>query len=167
MAIAAVTDIRTGKIPNKLTFPGAALGIFLQLLAKGPLGALWGVEGWVVGVGSMLAIKMFLRQFGFGDVKLIGAIGACLGPWLALLSLFYFSFWFGAWSLSRLLLSLPWKQLLLVLRLAGSGASLPASSLERFNQVRKSTVPVGPFIAAGTVCALLLEHQTRQFLGFR
>jgi prepilin peptidase CpaA len=84
--VACVTDVRTRRIPNVLTF-GAALGGFLiQVLAGGFQGALAAAGGWLV--GTLLFLPFFLlRGMGGGDVKLLAGIGAWLGPgetlWLA------------------------------------------------------------------------------------
>jgi prepilin peptidase CpaA len=88
VAIAAsLTDLRTSRIPNVLTF-GAALA---ALVYAGVTGGWAGVgttsAGWVVGV--LLFFPFFaLGGLGAGDVKLLGALGAWLGPrevfWVAL-----------------------------------------------------------------------------------
>lgn len=82
-----VTDLRSRRLPNVLTF-GAAAGAFGYYLA----GAGWSglgtsALGWVVGAGLFFPIFL-LRGIGAGDVKLLAALGAWLGPgpavWLAL-----------------------------------------------------------------------------------
>ncbi len=73
-------------MPNVLTF-GAAAGAFGFHLAESGLAGLgWSAGGWLV--GAALFFPLFaLRGLGGGDVKLLAALGAWLGPsvtvWLA------------------------------------------------------------------------------------
>ena len=84
--VACIVDVRTRRIPNALTL-GAALGGFvIQVLFGGLDGALTAAGGWLV--GALLFLPFFaLRGMGGGDVKLLAALGAWLGPretlWLA------------------------------------------------------------------------------------
>jgi len=85
--IAVAFDLRTRRIPNWLTFGAAAAALFYGLLAAGPGGLGQSALGWLV--GALLFFPLFaLRGMGAGDVKLIAALGAWLGPiqaiWLAL-----------------------------------------------------------------------------------
>jgi prepilin peptidase CpaA len=77
--LAAVADVRTRRIPNVLTFGAAACAILLQTATDGPLGFGLSLAGWSVGV--VIFFPFFaLGGMGAGDVKLVGALGACLGP---------------------------------------------------------------------------------------
>lgn len=88
--IAAVWDLKTRRIPNVLTFGAALAAIVVHLWLQGPAGAGWAVAGWLVGVAFFLPF-FALGGMGAGDVKLLGALGAWLGPgpvvWVALFSL--------------------------------------------------------------------------------
>ena len=79
LALACVTDLRTRRIPNVLTFSAAAGAVLFHLVTGG-----WQAAGWsIVGlfVGALLFLPMFaLRGMGAGDVKLLAAVGAWLGP---------------------------------------------------------------------------------------
>lgn len=77
---ATASDLRTRRIPNSLTFGAAALA-FMFFLATGGLNALASsLAGW--GVGLALFLPFFLLGgMGAGDVKLLAAFGAWLGPW--------------------------------------------------------------------------------------
>jgi prepilin peptidase CpaA len=78
-AIAAVFDLKTKRIPNVLTFGGALCGCLLQASTDGTRGLGLAIAGWLIGV--LLFFPFFaLGGMGAGDVKLVGAIGACLGP---------------------------------------------------------------------------------------
>jgi prepilin peptidase CpaA len=79
LALACVTDLRTRRIPNVLTISAAAGAVLFHLATGG-----WQAAGWsIVGlfVGALLFLPMFaLRGMGAGDVKLLAAVGAWIGP---------------------------------------------------------------------------------------
>jgi len=75
---AAVTDARTRRIPNLLVVSGAAAGLFLNIWLGGAAGLLRSTMGLLVGFCVFLPFFL-LRGMGGGDVKLMAALGACLG----------------------------------------------------------------------------------------
>ena len=85
--VACVTDLRSRRIPNVLTFgaSGAALVFWTWTAGLSGLGLEPG--GWMVGCALFLP-WFVLGGMGAGDVKLLAALGAWLGPrdalWLAL-----------------------------------------------------------------------------------
>jgi prepilin peptidase CpaA len=78
-ALAAAIDIRSRRIPNLLTFGGAAAALAYFALVEGTSGLAHGAAGWTAGVVLFLPIFL-LGGMGAGDVKLLAAIGAWLGP---------------------------------------------------------------------------------------
>ncbi len=78
-AVACLFDLRTRRIPNLLTLGAAAAAVGHALLTHGVSGALVSVGGWLTGCGLFLPFFL-LGGMGAGDVKLIAAIGAWLGP---------------------------------------------------------------------------------------
>jgi prepilin peptidase CpaA len=86
-AVACVIDIRSRRIPNWLTVGAAVAGLTFQFASNGQAGLLAGGAGWIVGV-LIFFLPFALGGLGAGDVKLLGALGAWLGPydivWLAL-----------------------------------------------------------------------------------
>ncbi len=78
-AVASIWDVRTGRIPNLLTFGAAVAAIAFHLLAGGPAGAASSLGGWAVGCALFLPVYL-LGGMGAGDVKLLAAIGAWVGP---------------------------------------------------------------------------------------
>lgn len=78
--LACHTDIRTRRIPNVLTFGAAAAALLAHAVAGGAAGLGTAALGWAVGVVVFLPFFL-LGGMGAGDVKLLGALGAWLGPW--------------------------------------------------------------------------------------
>jgi len=78
-AIAGWTDWRFRRIPNWLTVSGLLLGIVANSLARG-----WsGTKDSLLGAGLGLALLLpfvLIRSLGAGDWKLVGAMGAFVGP---------------------------------------------------------------------------------------
>lgn len=77
--VAGWTDWRSRRIPNWLTVPALILGIGANTLAHGWTGAKESLLGAGLGLGLLLPFVL-LRSLGGGDWKLVGALGAFLGP---------------------------------------------------------------------------------------
>jgi leader peptidase (prepilin peptidase)/N-methyltransferase len=127
-------------LPDRLTWPGIALGILLQpfvgwtRLWPGPWGAVAGaVLGSALGAGILLAvwIAWYLWRheegMGLGDVKMLAAIGAFLG----------------------------WKGVLVALFLGALSGAVVGLTLMAFRGLDfKAKLPFGVFLALGGVIAL-------------
>jgi prepilin peptidase CpaA len=85
--IAGLVDFRTRKIPNWLTVPAIVGGLLLRTLLGGWAGARSSLEGAGLALALLLPLVL-LRALGAGDWKLMGAVGAFLGPVLFLFVLF-------------------------------------------------------------------------------
>lgn len=80
---AGVIDWRTRKIPNWLTVSGFAIGVAIHAWLGGWHGVLTSLEGAGLALAILLPLVL-LRALGAGDWKLMGAIGALLGPLMML-----------------------------------------------------------------------------------
>ena len=114
LLVLAVTDWQERLLPDRVTFPGMALGLGFSLLvpiADGTVWLLFRGAGWeplplavesllesslgaLVGGGSLFIVgELYFRLrgregMGFGDVKMMALVGFFLGPKLALLTIF-------------------------------------------------------------------------------
>jgi prepilin peptidase CpaA len=84
---AAFVDFRKRRIPNWLTVPAFVAGVTLRSVLFGWPGAKTALEGAGLALGLLLPLVL-LRALGAGDWKLMGAVGAFLGPLMFLFVLF-------------------------------------------------------------------------------
>ena len=77
--IAGWTDLRSQRIPNWLTLPAFAVGVALNTVTGGWTGLKLSLLG--AGLGLLVLLPfVLLRILGAGDWKLVGAVGAFVGP---------------------------------------------------------------------------------------
>lgn len=76
---ATVVDIRHRRVPNVLTMGLASIGLLLAMAGIGTVGVGGALGGLAAGLALLLPAHMF-GATGAGDVKLLAAFGALLGP---------------------------------------------------------------------------------------
>jgi len=77
-AVAGLSDVRTFKVPNRLTLPLAVTGVAYHTITGGPAGLKWSLLGALFGFGVLFGLYL-LGAIGAGDVKLMTGVGAWLG----------------------------------------------------------------------------------------
>ncbi|HEX6351435.1 A24 family peptidase [Actinophytocola sp.] len=136
VALTAI-DVRVHRLPDRLTLP--AYPVLAALLAAAAVvSGEWARLGVAVAAGAATGLAylalVLLRpdQLGLGDAKLAGLLGAALG-------------WFG------------WMPALLATALAFAGCAVVGLGLlvTRRGGLR-TAVPLGPFMVAGALAALLM-----------
>jgi prepilin peptidase CpaA len=160
--IAGVSDIRSRRIPNWLTLSGVCAGLALNAATAGLAGFRLSAMGMLLGFGAYLALYS-LRAMGAGDVKLMAAVGAIVGPagWISvfvataiaagLLSL-------GLVIIKRRLRETLWNAFFIVGELAHFRAPYKRRGDLDVKDGRSLKMPHGLAIAAGTAAVLLLAH---------
>lgn len=74
-----VIDIRTGRLPNALTFGLALAGLAIAMTGTRPVTPALAITGALVGLVLLLPGYMF-GGTGAGDLKFLAALGTWLGP---------------------------------------------------------------------------------------
>jgi prepilin peptidase CpaA len=156
---ATAADSATRRIPNALTFGAAAVALAFSAATAGATGLAWSVAGWAVGV--LLFLPLFvLRAMGGGDVKLLAAFGAWLGPSLVVWVAIYGAIAGGALAIPWLLLrgrlgetlASTWS-IIAYWRVAGLKPH-PVATLENPRSVR---MPYALPVAVGALATLWLR----------
>ena len=130
------TDYDTQRLPNVITLPGIVVGVIFSIFA--PPGIVSSLIGAAVGAGILQAVRWLWKRWrgvdgmGFGDVKMLAAIGAFLG----------------------------WRQVWVVLFLASlTGAIVGiALSLGRGRSMQ-TRLPFGTFLALAAYAASLIGER--------
>jgi prepilin peptidase CpaA len=143
-----ICDLRFRKIPNELVATIAAGGVIHAFAASGPRAVIASILGAVAGV-ALLAWPFSRGVLGGGDVKLLGAVGACVGVVGALRALLYGSLLGGLLSLVFLvrLKRTDRSQVGAVLRSFALGGTLDVPAPEKLSRARG--IPYAIALAGG------------------
>lgn len=157
--LAAIQDFRVQKIPNLLTYPGMGLALLYHSVANGLDGFIMSATGLALGIG-LLILPYAMGGMGAGDAKLMGAIGAVIGPRGVFTAFLFTAIAGGVYALLILLIRRQETKgffdrhvlTLKTLVLTGQFIRVPASEDER-----KPKLSYGIAIALGTMLYIWLE----------
>ena len=159
VSCAAVNDLATRRIPNRLLLAGLAGAALLHLLSATP-----GASLLAAGAGMALGFALFLpfyllRGMAAGDVKLMAVVGAFTGAAEA------FEIAVLAWcagGVMALLVVLARRRLGLVLRnlmnMVRTAMTPGIAMVVPEGQASAGSLPYGVAIAAGTILALVRDY---------
>jgi prepilin peptidase CpaA len=160
VSIAAIADIRTRKIPNWLTIPTMGLGLVLNGASSGMSGLLLSLEG--LGLGfCLLFVVYLLGGMGAGDVKLLSAVGAIVGPRLVFYAFIWTALVGGLMAMALIVSRKMVKRTFHNLKMLILGWILGVSNREANLTIRNQsliTLPYGVAIAIGTTLAVWLQR---------
>ncbi|MBK8169931.1 MAG: prepilin peptidase [Sandaracinaceae bacterium] len=156
---AAVTDYKTGLIPNWLTLPPLALAPIAWAFVIWPSGILYSLFGaFCCGLPLYILFRIDPDGCGGGDVKLFGAVGAMLLFEAGLESLFFSLCATAVWALAKL----AWQgKIWRTLKNSGLlflNMFLPKSRKHEIKPGEKTTIRLGGFAFFGTLIAVVLRQ---------
>ena len=149
---AGVWDARWRRIPNWLTVSGAVAGIATNAILFHWLGLKMALLGMLLGLALLLPFVL-VRSLGAGDWKLVGALGACLGPRPLLAVLFGAILAAGAMALVIIVWKGRLKQTLVnIIRMLAAVFSLRAPGPEvSLDNPESTKIPFGVAVAVAVV----------------
>ena len=153
LAAAVVTDVRTRRIPNWLTGAIAAAG-FGMAFGGGTVTPLGAALGLLVGLLLMMPGHV-IGATGAGDVKLMAAVGAMVGPGTVVTA-----FAFTAIAGGVLAVAVAIRRRRFAATLAGTGRliALPTDAKRQIGSATASSrFAYGPAIAIGSLLAVLAK----------
>jgi len=149
--IAAGTDLWSRRIPNLLVLAGLFAGLFLGAFTNGIDGLVYSLIGAFAGL-SLLLLPYIMGGMGAGDVKLMMALGAIMGPISVFWVFIYACLAGGIMAMFTLILSGRWRLLVADWLLPlGIVVSYPS-----FSGVKSLAIPYGVAIAAGVIVYLVM-----------
>ena len=87
VAVAVITDLRSRRIPNLLTFSAFGVALAVRTALQGWIGLGLTLSGTLLAIGLLLLLHAG-RGIGMGDLKLAGAVGAIVGPIVGIAAVF-------------------------------------------------------------------------------
>jgi prepilin peptidase CpaA len=159
VSIAAVNDLATRRIPNRLLLTGLAGALLLHLLPAEPGAALLSAAG-----GMLLGLAIFLpfylvRGMAAGDVKMMAVVGFFTGPTEAFQIAIFTWCAGGVMALVLILLRSRVRLALVNIGHLLSGLVAPGTKLADVTLPRSAgSMPYGLAIAFGTIVVLVTQY---------
>jgi prepilin peptidase CpaA len=149
LIISLITDIKTRKILNIVTYPTILLGIALNSVFyyQNMAGLKFSLIGFAVGI-VLFGIMFILGGLGMGDVKLMGAVGALKGGFFVLQSIVYIGIVGGILTIFFLIWKGTFAQTVKNMFYMVS-SPFSKSSKEQVKKMPKIYLPYGPAIVIG------------------
>jgi prepilin peptidase CpaA len=157
LAICSVTDLTQRRIPNLLTGPTMLAALLAYGLLGGMEGLLFSLRGLAFGLAVFLA-PYLLGGMGAGDVKLMGGVGAVLGPAHTFIAILFIAIAGGCMALGMMLYRGTLRQTLskICMSLLFLGAHQDASLLRVDKNARpQDGIPYALAITSG-VCLFFI-----------
>ena len=150
--LAAIVDLRTRRIPNPITVAMAVLGVGFAATGVSGISPGDSALGLVLGLLLMLPGHL-IGATGAGDLKLLAAIGAIVGPANVLMAFLYTALMGG---LTAVAVALHRGRFGATLAGAGRMVASPATMRQQVASLDGySRIPYAPAIALGSLIALL------------
>jgi prepilin peptidase CpaA len=151
--LAAVIDLRTRRIPNELTAAMTGIGFGLGASAQSDVSMLASLAGFTLGLMFMMP-GYVMGATGAGDVKLMGAIGALVGPAMVLTAFLCTSI---AGGVLALIVAVQRQRLTQTIAATGRLIAAPVNApTEIKGAAAASRFAYGPAIAVGSLVAVLI-----------
>jgi prepilin peptidase CpaA len=153
IGICGITDLRTGRIYNKVTYPATLAGLIFGLCRQGTGGVLASGAGFLFAAVLMGGLVL-TGGTGGGDAKLLAAIGAIEGFPFIIDALFYSFLVGGAMALAiAIWQGRIWMTLGRVFSMLQSLLMFRTWPRTEWNDVKSYKIPFGVAICLGTVWA--------------
>jgi prepilin peptidase CpaA len=149
VSVASVTDIRTRRIPNALTFPAITLGLIVNGIVSGADGVLRALAGFGLGVALFIIPVAFMGR-GAGDLKLLAALGALGGPAFVFWCALFTSIAGGIFAVAALIARRRFT-------LVAGGMALDLYTLQLPQATSNIRLPYALPIAVGAVATMVLR----------
>jgi prepilin peptidase CpaA len=171
LLISVVTDLSSRKILDVVTYPAVAIALIVRFVYQGRGDVEHGlVSGAIGGAGAALVFALMnllwkKRGFGWGDVKLVAAVGAAFGYPAVVAALVFISL-VGALQVIVTLIwqGAVWETIGGVFRRLAVKAKL--ADPKKGEEPQQRHVPYGVAIALGSFWAMWWEHsQPRSFVS--
>lgn len=162
VVIAMSYDMHARRIPNWLVATALIAALPVEIVANGlPIGPIWWIAGALTGA-VMLMPGYLMRMLGAGDVKLMAAVGALLGPRGALEAVLATAAAGGVLSLVALLQKRRLRRgvagaMSMLITMSAAPEEIVSAKKDRTDQAIPSvgSLPYGVAIAIGSVITLI------------
>jgi prepilin peptidase CpaA len=159
VSIAAVNDLATRRIPNRLLLAGLAGALLLHVLSAEPGAALLsGCGGMLLGLAIFLPFYL-VHGMAAGDVKMMAVVGFFTGPAEAFQIAIFTWCAGGVMALLLILLHSRLRQAFINVGHLLSGLVVPGTKLSDMTLPQSAgSLPYGVAIALGTIVVLVTHY---------